>query len=41
MNDYDEMINVEDLLIERLTNGCEVDGQDFGSNKIFTCFSPE
>jgi hypothetical protein len=33
MNDYDEMVDVEDLLIERLTKRCKVDGHDFGSNE--------
>ncbi len=33
LNDYDEMVNVEDLLIERLTKRCKVDGHDFGSNE--------
>jgi|HubBroStandDraft_6_1064221.scaffolds.fasta_scaffold153102_4 hypothetical protein len=33
MNDYNEMVNVEDLLIERFTKRCEVDGHDFGSNE--------
>jgi hypothetical protein len=32
MNDYDEMVGVEDLLIESLTKRCKVDGHDFGSN---------
>jgi hypothetical protein len=32
-SDYDEMVDVEDLLIERLTERCEVDGHDFGSNE--------
>jgi hypothetical protein len=33
MNDYDEMVSIEDLLIERLSKRCEVDGHDFGSNE--------
>jgi hypothetical protein len=33
INDYDEMVSVEDLLIERLTKRCKVDGHDFGSNE--------
>jgi hypothetical protein len=33
MNDYDEMIEVEDQLIERLTKRSKVDGHDFGSNE--------
>jgi hypothetical protein len=33
MNDYDEMVGVEDLLIERLSKRCKVDGHDFGSNE--------
>jgi hypothetical protein len=33
MNDYDEMVGIEDLLIERLTKRCRVDGHDFGSNE--------
>jgi hypothetical protein len=32
-SDYDEMVDVEDLLIERFTEQCEVDGHDFGSNE--------
>jgi hypothetical protein len=33
MNDYDEMVSIEDLLIERLSKRCKVDGHDFGSNE--------
>ena len=33
MNDYDGIVAVEDLLIEKLTEGSEVDGHDFGSDK--------
>jgi hypothetical protein len=33
MNGYGEMVHVEDLLIERLSNRCKVDGHDFGSNE--------
>ena len=33
MADYDEMVEVEDLLIGRLTKRSKVDGHDFGSNE--------
>jgi hypothetical protein len=33
MNDYDEMVSIEDLLIERLSKRCKEDGHDFGSNE--------
>jgi hypothetical protein len=33
INDYDEMVSVEDLLIEKLSKRCKVDGHDFGSNE--------
>jgi hypothetical protein len=34
IKDYDAMIEVEDALIERLTEGSEVDGHDAGSGEV-------
>jgi hypothetical protein len=34
MNDYDEMVGLEDLLIEGLSKRCKVDGHVFGSNEV-------
>jgi hypothetical protein len=33
MKDYDEMVNIEDLLIESLTKRSKVEGHDFGSKE--------
>lgn len=33
LTDYDEMIAVEDLLIDKLGSQCKVDGHDFGSGE--------
>jgi hypothetical protein len=33
VNDYDGIVAVEDLLIEKLTEQSEVDGHDFGSDQ--------
>jgi PAS domain-containing protein len=33
LNDYDGMVDVENLLIEKLTEQSEVDGHDFGSTQ--------
>ena len=34
IEDYDAMVSVEDLLIEELPNGSDVDGHDGGSGQI-------
>jgi hypothetical protein len=33
MDDYDGIVEIEDLLVEKLTNLSEVDGHDFGSDE--------
>lgn len=34
IKDYDAMVNVEDMLIERLTGLHEIDGHDVGSGEV-------
>jgi hypothetical protein len=33
LTDYDEMVGIEDLLIDKLSSQSEVDGHDFGSGE--------
>jgi hypothetical protein len=33
MSDFDGMVEIEDLLVEKLSEQCDVDGHDFGSEE--------